>query len=412
MFKPNQVLQGVSNLKKILFVMTNLNSGGIATSLVNLVNVIADNHSYSISVLLFDESGSNIHKLPNNVSIILGNKYTSFLSNSLKYTREKGLAIFLFRVFVTGLTRLIGKKYTYKLIFSTLRQALVYDIAISFSQSSPSNRLYGGCNEFVIEKVTATHKISFLHADYLKYGLHSKYNSILYSKFNKIACVSNSVKKQFIDCNPKLSSNTFVVKNIHDCSKIRTKANDTSLIYNEGYNILTVSRLTSEKGLLRAMNVIKKLHDIKLDFKWHIVGDGPLKSFLREYTYNNSLSDIVVFYGDDQNPYKYMKNANALLVPSFHEAAPMVIEEAIILGLYVVTTNTLSAAEMVSSDDIGNICENNEDGLYNSLKKLITERPKILNLPRYEECETMNANRLIDFKQLIDDNWGDYNAKT
>jgi len=175
---------------------------------------------------------------------------------------------------------------------------------------------------------------------------------------------------------------------------------------------LTVSRLTSEKGLLRAMNVIKKLHDIKLDFKWHIVGDGPLKSFLREYTYNNSLSDIVVFYGDDQNPYKYMKNANALLVPSFHEAAPMVIEEAIILGLYVVTTNTLSAAEMVSSDDIGNICENNEDGLYNSLKKLITERPKILNLPRYEECETMNANRLIDFKQLIDDNWGDYNAKT
>ena len=42
-----------------------------------------------------------------------------------------------------------------------------------------------------------------------------------------------------------------------------------------------------------------------------------------------------------------MINADYLLVPSLHEAAPMVFDEANILGLRIISTNTTSAKEMI-----------------------------------------------------------------
>ena len=44
-----------------------------------------------------------------------------------------------------------------------------------------------------------------------------------------------------------------------------------------------------------------------------------------------------------ENPYGYMRAADVLLIPSFSEAAPMVIHESALLGTPILTTETSSA---------------------------------------------------------------------
>ena len=63
-----------------------------------------------------------------------------------------------------------------------------------------------------------------------------------------------------------------------------------------------------------------------------------------------------------------MLNADYLFVPSLHEAAPMVFDEANVLGLKIISTNTTSAAEMIDEDGI--ICDNSSEGIESVLSEL------------------------------------------
>jgi glycosyltransferase involved in cell wall biosynthesis len=50
----------------------------------------------------------------------------------------------------------------------------------------------------------------------------------------------------------------------------------------------------------------------------HIVGGGPMESFLRERAAELKVTDFVHFYGEQRNPYRYMKNADLFLMSSYH----------------------------------------------------------------------------------------------
>ena len=86
-------------------------------------------------------------------------------------------------------------------------------------------------------------------------------------------------------------------------------------------------------------------------------------------TIEKGVTKQVFFMGEKVNPYAYMKNADYLLVPSYHEAAPLVFDEAKCLGLKIITTDTVSAKELVGTD-YGIVCENEDSALRNVLTLL------------------------------------------
>ena len=90
---------------------------------------------------------------------------------------------------------------------------------------------------------------------------------------------------------------------------------------------------------------------------------NKMKSFVEEH----NLKDVVFFEGQQNNPYRFMCHANYLFLPSYHEAAPMVFNEANVLGLGVLATETLSAKELVEERKMGVVCENSVSGIYNML---------------------------------------------
>ena len=72
-----------------------------------------------------------------------------------------------------------------------------------------------------------------------------------------------------------------------------------------------------------------------------------------------------------------MQAADVLLIPSFSEAAPMVIGEAACLGTPILTTETSSAREMVEQPGLGWVCENTVEGIRTGLEELLS-RPEAL----------------------------------
>ena len=82
------------------------------------------------------------------------------------------------------------------------------------------------------------------------------------------------------------------------------------------------------------------------------MGGGPEKSRLEAKVKALGMENRVVFESEQLNPYRYMAGADYLLVPSLHEAAPLVFDEAHSLGLPVISSETLSAREMLTDGDI------------------------------------------------------------
>ncbi len=141
--------------------------------------------------------------------------------------------------------------------------------------------------------------------------------------------------------------------------------------------MVTVARLNPEKGFLRAIEALAPLMREHRDLRWHIVGGGPDESAVREAVRAAGIDSQVVLFGMRNNPYPYVKAADLMLLPSIHEAAPMVYEEARALGVPVLTTATTSAADMVEARHSGYVCENSAEGIRSGVQRIL-EHPEIL----------------------------------
>ncbi len=306
---------------------------------------------------------------------------------------------------MVGWTKVFGNKIPFKILFFPEKRLKNFDIAISYLHVTNNKSFYGGCVEFVLEKIEATKKIGFIHCDFLNYGGNTSENRKLYCKLDGVATVSESCKKSFLQAIPSLNDRVYKVENFHDYNSIQELASNNPFEYEKSiFNIVTISRLSSEKGLIRTLFVIKKIIEDGHLIMWNIVGDGSLKEEIIEIINNYNLKDYIKIYGDTINPYRYLPNADLFLLPSLHEAAPLVISEAMSLGVPVLATETLSAREIIAEYKQGFICENSEEGIYTKLKWLV-DNPEYLNKSRIylKENSQNNRNAREDIKRLLID---------
>lgn len=399
--------------KRILFVIPNIINGGIKSSFLNLINEIS-HENVDIDLLSFDDSG--ISDLPSFVNCLPSNVFLRMISQEQKKANEKSRLFGLFRLFCGAWVKIFGQKYLFKLLFLSYKKLSGYDVAISFSQS-PNRSLSGGYNEFVLYRVCADQKVTFLHCDYKSVGINTPYSKYIYKRFDKIAAVSNGVKDVFLSECPFLRDKTYVVHNCHRISNIRNLSLEDTVEYNKDVvNFVTVARIAMEKGHIRMLDVLDRLKKEGKNFCWHIVGGGkePIVSELKAKIESLGLDRCVKMYGDQKNPYRFLRNADFLLLPSFHEAAPMVYGEAIILGIPVVTTNTISAMEFIGESGFGMVCNNDSEGLYNAIKEIL-DNPK--KLDKYKtsinQISFTNAIAKKEFFDMlntdINEKWGDNN---
>lgn len=355
-------------MKKILIVTNHMQVGGIQKSLLELLKALANCPEYEVSLFCCKQTGAFLEQIPKKIKLLPENAYAVATEIPLSDCKKLGKKYYIFRM----LSALFSKHFTKALPATLLCKHIgkigeAYDIAISYSQPIEDHEFCNFTNEIVLNCTRADRKITFVHCDFGSYGGNTKRNRRLYQKFDSIAAVSESVGERFAEIVPETTDKIRTVYNFCDCGEIERLAAQDPLVYAKKA-IVTVARLSKEKGILRCIPIFDKLKKEGYDFEWHIVGGGPLRGAIEAEITKFNLNDTVILEGEQLNPYRYVKNAAYFLLPSFHEAAPMVFDEAAALGVPVLTTKTLSAIELVEKRSIGTVCENDDDAIYDMLK--------------------------------------------
>lgn len=363
-------------MKKILIVNNNMHTGGIQKALANLLCELSKKRKdeYCIDLMLFSKTGELLGKLPQDLNISHGNFFTESLGITHSEAKEKGIFTYLNRSFWAVMTRVFKTEFVFGILTKLHRNKTHYDCAVSFMQNGEERVFYGGCAEYVLNSVRADKKVCFVHCDFENYGGNCEYNRKTLSKFDVIATVSDSAARCLRKAVPEIAGKVFCVHNCCNIAEITAAGAEYTAQYSpDKVNFFTAARLHSEKGILRMIPIFRDLKHKNNDFIWRIAGDGPDKSAALRLISEYGLEENIILLGNLENPYPYFKSADALLVPSYNEAAPMVFNEAQVFGTKILTTETLSAVEMVQKTGSGTVCPNTDAALSECVEKFIRD---------------------------------------
>lgn len=396
-------------MKKILFVYDSMMTGGTSTALLSLINVI-DRTKYDISLLLYTNTGQHIKDVPVFVNI-LPNAYIDnsiFSSGKRKIIRTilngqviKAMFSYLrYKNTPKGNFRNILMHYGMKAQVSISRDVKEeFDYAIGFME--------GWANQYVAsKKIKAKKKFVWIHPQYKSCYLIPEIDKKIFSVIDGIALVSENCVEQFLEFFPEFSEKTRVVPNIISSEFVWKKAMAESVFVKKArLNFCSVSRCDIRvKGLDRILNALYTLHKENLcdDILFHFIGGGDeLESFEAEVN-RLGLAEIVITYGNKQNPLPYLLHMDAFVLASRYEGKPVSVTEAQILGIPCIVTNYESASSQVKHDYDGWIMNNCSEDVYKTLKTIISDHSCLLRWKSNIQKEKFgNENAVTDFYRFI-----------
>ena len=142
--------------------------------------------------------------------------------------------------------------------------------------------------------------------------------------------------------------------------------------------MITIGRLTPEKGHILFVEPLKKIIDLGYNVQWIIVGDGDCKEMLIEKLGENNILQYVQFTGKTTNPYGYLKQADLYLQPSLYEGHCVTILEAKVFNKPILSTNFAGITDEITNEKTGLIVPVSSEGLFNGLLKIL-ENKHLLN---------------------------------
>jgi glycosyltransferase involved in cell wall biosynthesis len=125
---------------------------------------------------------------------------------------------------------------------------------------------------------------------------------------------------------------------------------------------VTMGRLSTEKNHARLIRAFEQVHRARPDSRLMIVGGGPLREDLHALVRNRGLEGRVIFTGPLDNPFAVLAAADCFVLSSDYEGQPMVIMEAAILGLPIVSVNFTTIRDALPDSAI-HIVEREDDAL-------------------------------------------------
>jgi len=399
--------------KKILFVINTLGRAGAETAMLELLRQM-DSSEYEISLYVLMNQGELVHELPPYVNL-LNKKF-----NDTPVLDAKGRKMMLFYslrrmlrhnsllknigYLLTNLTRMIrnGKIQKDKLLWKILSDGAdyfpdEYDLAVAY--------LEGGATYYVADHVKARKKAAFVHVDYHLAGYHRLLDRDCYQKMDHVFTVSDEVKTAFLHVYPECGDRISVFHNLINRERIIEKSmcEEGFSDHYEGFRILTVGRLTTQKAFDVSIHAMKLLKEHGVDARWYILGEGDQREFLEKLISDLGLNDDFLLLGNRSNPYPYFKQADLYVHASRYEGKSIAIQEAQILGCPILVSDCSGNREQVTDGVDGAMCEFNADSIFTHILELMENpdlRAKYGNAASQKVRE--NLDELKRFLRLIE----------
>ena len=388
---------------KILIAIKDMYMGGVQKACISFTDFLIS-RGIEVDLAVFNRNCELLEHINPKINLVDCNKSLLEISVSQGDSKKYGKIFHLKRTLKAIKCKLFNnKKILKKALKSQEFLEKDYDIAIAFQSSLGLKSLTVGCSEFVLEKTKAKEKWCFVHGDYGRCGLNEPYANSLFEQFDKIICVSRSCADGMKEIAPALAEKVDYIYNIVNAEEVIQKSKEQNIEYDKSrMNFVTVARLSEEKGHLRLLQQLKRLKDEDFSFYYTIVGDGKERSVIEDFIDANEMGDYVHVVGNKINPYPYVKSADLFILPSHHEAYGIVLIEAMILGVPVLSTETCSAKEVVK--DLGFVCENSDEGLYAKLKEILMDKVELQDIKEKLAKYKYSTQDIEDkFKELTAD---------
>ena len=120
-------------------------------------------------------------------------------------------------------------------------------------------------------------------------------------------------------------------------------------------NIITIGRLSPEKGQKDLIDAFKIVNKELPKTKLFMVGDGPLKKELENYTKELKLIDKIIFTGflGNKEKEKYILDSSIFILPSYTESFGLVLIEAMSYGLPCIAFDSSDGAKELLKNNVG-----------------------------------------------------------
>lgn len=171
------------------------------------------------------------------------------------------------------------------------------------------------------------------------------------------------------------------IPNVLDVDRIAQSANDVmdgdlaEWMDGASVNVLAIGRLSPEKNFTALVEswpvVVRNCPGARLS----IVGSGLLEADLKALVEELNIDRSVLLAGQRPNPYPALKRADLFVLPSTHEGQPVVILEAMTLGVPVAAAFTPGTAELLEKG-YGALVDHYPTGLAKDLSDLLISPPK------------------------------------
>ena len=366
--------------KKIFFLLSSMNVGGVEKAFLGISSIIPKD-DYEIHLGLLQEKGGFLDFLPDHVIVHKINCYDKywnyindpplktilFLFKKREYIKSI-IHFFLYIIFKCTSSRYLFYKYLLK---DEPSFPISFDIAIAFA--GPSQAI----DYYVCKKINATQKIGWIHFDITKFGIDKGLTNKLYSSYSKICIVSHSAKTKFDQLFPKHKHKTKVFYNVIPEEQI-LKLSQLNLThsYSSNYiNILTVGRMSYEKGQDLTLYAIKILINKGYNIKWYYIGEGSLLTECQKIAKDLNITKHTCFLGTLTNPYPYMKKCDIYVQPSRHEGFCITLAEARLFTNPIVTTNFTGAYEQLKTRSNAIIVETSPLEIAKGIEQALTLPP-------------------------------------
>lgn len=376
----------MSPKKKLLIIGIIMNCGGTEKSFLSFANCL-DYTRYDVDLLLVKRTGELYGSIPKEINVIEmpDSQYADMFmlsgKNAVKtiwncFCKKNPLMLFgILPYFVNIIFNPkkrsdIANRLWCRLLqkFSVLEGE--YDIAAAY---------WGDRTMFyMVDKVKAKKKIAWLH---FEYGNPPRDDMLYHNYFKQcdnVVTVSEKINETLVSKFPDLSDRFITIQNINNPKHIWNMALQDESFPDQwftGKRLLTIARISKQKGLDLAVEALKLLCKEEINVRWYIIGGGDKEDidYIKAKAVEEEVAHMFILLGTKQNPYPFMRDCDIYVQPSRYEGKPITVEEAKIMYKPIVATDYLSASEQLDFGELGIITDIDSKAIYGGIRQLLDD---------------------------------------
>lgn len=337
--------------KKICILPNRLMLGGIEKVLLDALHVLHKEYDVEIICFHHEQCSAILERIPEGVTVTYRPLFTNGFSKWLSKIPYLSKGVY---------RRALGDEQWDHLL--VLRQSMLNGV---FAKKAKQTVFW--CHD--------DHYVGFMAKRLpLKKRIIKSVRSMIYRKYDMIWTVSDAVAQGMRDCFSL--KNVYALPNPLDCQAILTRAQEPCDRQFEPskINFIMIGRMSSEKGFERVLRFMcRAVFPKHPEARLYLIGNDTDDPRLKQRIEQLGMAERVLLLGPKANPYPYLKQAQFLICPSKSESFGLVMLEAMLLGVRVITTDTVGGRYITQNDTCGCCVANTDEALQAAVERYLQD---------------------------------------